>query len=256
MMRLGSTSYVYHADIITNVNKLAGVVQDMELVIFELHENDLNLPDEAVVAEISERAREHGMTFTVHFPLDFALASPNNGRSIERARRVMDATADLDPYAFIIHVESAADETDLHRNAFCDNAVRALEILAEKADGYERLCVENLEGEDITLMDAIVDRLPVSYCVDVGHLWKDGLPAETMLAQRLPRTRVVHLHGVADRDHTRLSVMPDEKVDPIVEILDNGFNGVVTLEVFSTGSLFDSLEAVRKSRERIRSKRN
>ncbi len=52
-MRLGTTSYIYPADIITNVRRLAGKVQDVELVIFELDEGSNGLPDDDTIAELN-----------------------------------------------------------------------------------------------------------------------------------------------------------------------------------------------------------
>ncbi len=68
-MRLGTTSYIYPADIITNVRRLAGKGQDVELVIFELDEGSSVLPDDDTIAELSSLGAEHDMTYTVHLPL-------------------------------------------------------------------------------------------------------------------------------------------------------------------------------------------
>jgi len=42
--RLGTTSYVIPADILANVRHLAGKVQDVELVLFEVDDGPNNLP--------------------------------------------------------------------------------------------------------------------------------------------------------------------------------------------------------------------
>jgi len=73
-MRLGTTSYIYPADIITNVRRLAGKVQDVELVIFEPEECSSGLPDDGTIAELNSLGAEHGMTYIVHLPLGLGLA--------------------------------------------------------------------------------------------------------------------------------------------------------------------------------------
>jgi len=49
MLRLGSTSYIYPADLLTNTRQLAGVVQDIELVLFELPNGESNFGELADV---------------------------------------------------------------------------------------------------------------------------------------------------------------------------------------------------------------
>jgi hypothetical protein len=62
-MRLGTTSYIYPADIITNVRRLAGKVQDVELVIFEFDEGSNSLPDDDTIAELNALSAAD-MTYT------------------------------------------------------------------------------------------------------------------------------------------------------------------------------------------------
>jgi len=73
-MRLGTTSYIHPADIITNVRRLAGKVQDVELVIFELDGGSSGLPDDDTMAELNSLGAEQDMTYTVNLPLGLGLA--------------------------------------------------------------------------------------------------------------------------------------------------------------------------------------
>jgi len=86
-----------------------------------------------------------------------------------------------------------------------------------------------------------MEGVPVSCCVDIGHLWKQGLDAIAHLKSCLPRTRVVHIHGVGSRDHQSLSVMPASELSPVVQFLKKEFNGVLTIEVFNEADLLESL---------------
>jgi hypothetical protein len=63
--------------------------------------------------------------------------------------------------------------------------------------------------------------------------------------------RVIHLHGVGEREHVSLSHMLDEKLDPVVQLLlCEDYAGVLTLEVFGQADLQSSAAALQRSVER------
>ena len=105
--RLGSTSYVIPADILPNVRQLGPLVDDVELVLFEVDEGS-NLPSPAVIESLGELAQAHGLTYTVHLPLDLRLAAADDvwrHPSMEKARRVVRATRALEPWAYVVHLD-------------------------------------------------------------------------------------------------------------------------------------------------------
>ena len=137
--------------------------------------------------------------------------------------------------------------SDAHRQQWLRQTLRALEQLAIWAGGFDRLAVENLEGYALDFIEPVVDRLPVSRCVDVGHLWLDGHDPIPYLQAALPRTRVIHMHGIAERDHRSLKFMPFEKVcDVWKELIASNYEGVLTLEIFSEEDFVSSLEVIEK----------
>ena len=74
--RLGTTSYIIPDDILPNAHFLADKVQDIELVLFEVDDGPQstgNLPSPETVAQLAALAAAHGLTFTVHLPLDLRL---------------------------------------------------------------------------------------------------------------------------------------------------------------------------------------
>jgi sugar phosphate isomerase/epimerase len=128
-----------------------------------------------------------------------------------------------------------------------DQSVRALEIISEWAGGAEKLAVENLETYPLDFIQPVLDRIPVSRCVDVGHLWLDQHDPIPYLKAALPRTRVVHIHGIAERDHHSLACMPEEKVRAVWdELLYAEYEGVLTLEIFSEDDFLSSMEVLEK----------
>jgi sugar phosphate isomerase/epimerase len=292
--RLGTTSYILPADIAPNVHYLKDRVQDIELVLFEVDDGPNNLPGPAVIDELNALAAAHGLSYTVHLPLDLRLGAGGDEShvSLVKARRVIACTRALNPWAYILHLDGKEFLSLLPRadsplplgeglgvrdiplgerpevrdiplgerpevreklRDWQSNAARALELAAEWAGDPARLAVENLEHYPPDFILPVLERAPVNRCVDIGHLWLDGHDPLPHLRAALPRTRVVHLHGVADRDHKSLAHMPPDKLDPVIALLlRENYAGVLTLEVFGEDDFHSSLAAVQSSLCRVR----
>src|SRR5215208_4551195 len=246
--RLGTTSYIIPDDILPNARYLAGKVRDIELILFEVDEGPNNLPSAEVIDELSLIAQQHDLTYTVHLPLDLKLGEDGSeqDRSLVKAKRVIDCTRRLDPWAYVLHldgrsVRTSADTTLIKR--WQDQSVRALEIVSKWAGNPEKLAVENLETYPLDFIQPVLDRIPVGRCVDIGHLWLDGHDPIPYLQAALTRTRVIHIHGNAERDHRSLVFMPQEKVRAVWEdLIRTRYAGVLTLEMFSEEDFLSSME--------------
>lgn len=255
-LRLGSTSYIYPDDVLPNVRRLAGQVQDIEWVVFDVTHG---LPSPEVVAEMARLGRDYGHSYTVHLPLDLALADEDKATrkaSVKVARRVIAAARPVEPWAYVIHLKpppvtgglSAHPWTDWH-----ERVVRSLEALAEEAGAAERLAVENLTQYPAKQLWPLLERLPVSLCLDVGHLLRRGEDLIDVLSRHLDRTRVVHLHGVEDgRDHKSLAAMDQGLLLQFLRTLRQGhYGGVVTLELFAAEPFFESWDLVESAWRRV-----
>ncbi len=255
--RLGTTSYIIPADILPNVRWLAGQVQDIELVLFELDDGFSNLPTPEVIEELDGLAAQHDLSYTVHLPLDLRLGEEGEPQhvSLRKAQKVIACTLRLQPRAYVLHLDgrevySGVSPVEMRRWQI--QAVRALEMVARWAGGAERLAVENLEGYPLDFLDAVLDRIGVSCCIDVGHLWLDGHDPLPFLMRWLDRTLVIHLHGYSVRDHRALSFVPVEKLDAVLEMLYGvGYSGVVTVEVFGEEDFRLSFAALQTSVNRL-----
>jgi sugar phosphate isomerase/epimerase len=261
--RLGTTSYIWPDDILPNVVQLAPLVDDVELVLFESDEYGSNLPSEAVITELRQLAQAHDLTYTVHLPLDLRLADDDSTRhpSLEKARRVIERTRALDPFAYVVHLDGtganapfslpgrrAGDEGQLVH--WQSQATRSLEQVARWAGDASQVCVENLENYDPTVFIQVLDAVPASRCVDVGHFWLQGRDPLPHLQQWQGRTRVVHLHGIGERDHKSLALVPPEALNPVIAYLVENMRGVVTLEVFGVDDFFSSKKALEAAMKR------
>jgi len=244
--RLGTTSYILPDDILPNVRWLAGQVQDVELVLFELDDGYSNLPNAEVVDELSKLAVQHDLSYTVHLPLDLRLGAAGElqHESLIKAQKVIACTSPLNPYAYVLHldgreVHSGVSAAEMSRWQI--QAVQALEIVAGWAGGEGLLAVENLEGYPLDFLDTVLERIGVSCCIDVGHLWLEHYDPLPFLVRWLDRARVIHLHGYSERDHRSLSFVPAEELDAVLAMLCGSYRGVVTVEVFGEEDFRQSL---------------
>ncbi|MFC1959828.1 cobamide remodeling phosphodiesterase CbiR [Chloroflexota bacterium] len=254
--RVGSTSYVFPAGLAENARRLAaqGLSQDMELVLFDLENGPSNFPDAATVQALGEVAADYDLTYTVHLPLDLRLAD-DGGRasvSLQKAQRVIEATLPLEPAAYVGHLGG----TDNHASNWAARATAALQIVAGWLPSPELLAIENLDGYNLDKVASVLAALPlkgpVSRTLDIGHLWKQGRDPLPVLAEWLPTTRVVHLHGfdaAQGRDHVSLAVMPAAQLDPVLAALRD-YQGVLTLEVFED-AFFSSRAALLAGWDRV-----
>jgi sugar phosphate isomerase/epimerase len=251
--RLGTTSYIVPADLVANARFLSGKVQDVQLVLFDIDDGPSNLPSPETTRQLAEIAASNNLTYTVHLPLDIRLG--DNGEtdhiSMLKAKNVIDCTRDLEPFAYVTHLDGRAVKggaTPEQLAHWHDRSLKALDILTGWASSAEKLAVENLDSYPPVFFLPVIERAPVSRCVDVGHLWLDGHDPLPHLQAALPRTRVIHLHGVAERDHVSLAHMPPEKLNPIIKLLlRENYSGVLTLEVFGEEDFYSSAAALEKS---------
>lgn len=253
--RVGTTSYILADDLLPNAVYLARHVQDMELVLFDLEDGQSNLPEAATVRAMAGLR----LSYTVHLPLDLRLELPGEGQhlSLVKARKVIDCTRALNPWAYVAHLDGREMQgiTDPQRLVrWQSQACRALEQVLDWLGDADLLALENLEGYPLDFWEPFFERLPVSRCVDVGHLWRDGHDPLPVLKQALPRTRVIHLHGLEDgRDHQSLAHTHSADLDGVLgTLLAARYAGVVTLELFGESDFTSSMQALDESLRRIR----
>ncbi|MEW6201907.1 MAG: bifunctional adenosylcobinamide kinase/adenosylcobinamide-phosphate guanylyltransferase, partial [bacterium] len=112
--RIGTTSYIYPADIEMNIRKLAHRVDDVELVIFE-SEQVSAYPSAEDVLRFSSYAARANLTFTVHLPLKCSIAHPDKKcrqESVEEIVKLIHRTKPLMPFSYILHVPIEEIQTE------------------------------------------------------------------------------------------------------------------------------------------------
>ena len=242
--RVGVTSYVYPADILPNVERLAGRVDDIELVLFE-SEQTANLPAPEVVVRLAELGRQHNLTYTVHFPTDRKLGSTDaaeRAAHVAQIRRIIALLAPLPVHGYILHLEGVGPGDSAARVAQWQNDLaEELPRLLADMPPPEMFCVESL-SYPFHWCAPLLDAFGLSVCADVGHVWRYGGDVPAFLRTWLPRARVIHLHGERDgRDHLPLTELAPGRLEAFLRAA-RGFSGVVTLEVFEYAAARLSVE--------------
>lgn len=249
---VGTTSFVYHADILTNAGKLAPVIDDMELVLFYTEKEDI-LPSRTELNQVKEIAGIHNMGFTVHLPLKLSLGDKDEtvrASSVQLATDIIHLTSCINPRAYIIHLtneKSGMKATEKDWTAWTGLCCDSLETIISRTGVKDKLCIENLENYDISYLDEIL-RLPgISLCLDIGHLWAQGQNPVRIIEHYAEKIRVIHLHGINKRDHSSLACMDFSEIINILDALEvHHFSGVLTLEVFSYNDFITSLRILEK----------
>ena len=251
--RLGTTSYIIPADIVPNVIALAERVDDIELVLFE-SESISNLPNRDTVNILRSVAKEHDLTYTVHFPLDIDLCSADERirvSSIKQCGRIIDLVRPLYPFAFIIHCN---EECGAHNppaddiESWAGQARRSFRELAGMVDDPRVFAVETL-GYPFHVLESLIRDCGVSVCLDIGHLIMKGYSLGDHWQTYRDITRVVHLHGIVNgKDHASLKGLDDNVLETLLTQMrsTSDTERVLTIEVFSESDFNDSCDILRK----------
>jgi len=247
--RLGATSYVIPDDIVPNVRHLAGLVDDIEILLFE--SDALSpLPAPGVIAELGGLARDAALSYTVHLPLDAnvgALDETTRQSGVAKCLRAIDRTAPLSPHGYNIHFPAPPDASDPDvRKRWKDALMHSMAHMQRASVSPATLCVESLDYP-FEWIEGVVRDACLSVCLDLGHAMIHGQSLQPLIDRNLHRASVVHLHGVdGNRDHRALSAIDKETIDSLLSRLRDGgpTRRVVTIEVFSEARLMDSLEVL------------
>lgn len=255
-LRLGGPSWVYPEDVLPNVRRLAGWVQDVEWLVLEVTHG---LPGPEVAEGLAALGKAYGHSYTVHLPLDLPLGARDEHarhKAVETAREVIEATQRVQPWAYVLHLEpapeapdnapAAGSEAGTDWSPWHERVAESLHALGAGAGGEPIIAVENVPEYPPEALWPLLDRLDVSLCLDVGHLLRQGRDPRPLLERHLARTRVIHLHGVEDgHDHRSLAAMDQGVLAGLLRtIRRRSFHGVVTIECFAAEPFFESWELV------------
>jgi sugar phosphate isomerase/epimerase len=250
--RLGTTSYIIPADLMTNVRFLAPYVDDIELVLFQA-DDESNLPDAETIGLLNELAGSNDLSYTVHLPLGLLLGAVDEGErrsSVKKALHIVELTSPLNPAAYVVHFEG--DRRGLIPSENMSGWINGLKASVAELLGTgtpsHLFCVETLDYA-FALVDPIVYEFELSVCLDIGHVLLQGYPLDAYLAKYHDQIRVFHAHGIREnKDHRDLGALRDSDLALLFGNLQSCRSSapVLTLEVFDKNDFRLSLEVVER----------
>jgi sugar phosphate isomerase/epimerase len=246
--RLGTTSYIFPSDLVANAKALFSLVDDIELVLFELDGNS-NLPDPATIQALQSLAASSGLSYTVHFPSGIQLGAGDprlRRESMDKCLKVFHLTLPLEPAAYILHFEGdqrgRVPSHDMRR--WLKTTEHSVVELLQAGLPPDLTCVETLDYP-FEMVEPIVLNHKLSICLDIGHVFLYGYSLKKYLDRYAKRCRVFHLHGIQEgEDHRHIRSIPESD---LLHFLSS-FRGymenqkIVTVEVFNEDDLVRSLE--------------
>lgn len=237
--RMATTSFIYPADYVPNVRRLAPFFDEVELLFFEA----AALPPPPVIAELAAIAAAEGLGYNIHLPTDVSIADPDPLRrthAVEALCRACEHAAPLRPSTFTLHVPCAPPAAD---GPWRERVRRGLADLVAGVGEPSRISVETLDYPLERIGDLIAE-LGLSVCMDVGHLLLQGQDLAAFAERFAPRVAIIHLHAAAEgKDHLPLDRLPEAAAAQVLRVLTE-YRGIVSLEHFSLPALTASLNWV------------
>jgi uroporphyrinogen-III synthase/sugar phosphate isomerase/epimerase len=256
--KLSTTSYIYPDHILQNVVMLAPFFDEIELVLFESKGQD-NLPNEEQMSSLVNFSKHQAIDFNIHLPIDIFLGDESEevrSQGISILKRVIERTLRLKPSIYTLHFDirdqGGRDETDI--KAWKGRILQSIKEMLKYRIELCRISVETL-SYPMEWIEDIIEEFGFSICLDIGHILFYGQNLQSYLEKYLPKTSIIHLHGVQNGvDHQGIDRLPEETLKIIHSYLRN-YHGIISIEVFSIGDLKRSLIIVGevvKLREKLR----
>ena len=245
-MKIGTTSYIYPDNIIPNAKKLCGLVDDIQLILFEGKEYT-NLPTSEDINVLSDISEESGLTYTVHLPIDTDICSKDEefrDFSVKRTLEIMDLTSPLKPTGYVVHLPRKSVENE---QAWQSGAIESVSRIYEKYPP-ELFFIENL-SYPISLLEPIIDELDSKLCLDISHAVRCGDDWKMYFQKYFARIGVIHFYGPESDTEGHLGLQKADRSfvnDSIETIIKSGFDGLLILEVFGETDFFESIKILKE----------
>ena len=245
-MKIGTTSYIYPENIIPNAEKLCGIVEDVQLVLFEGKDYS-NLPSANDIQVLSEITKKSGLSYTVHLPIDLDVCSSEDSFrkfSLKRTVEIMDLTAPLDPTGYVIHLPRKSVNSESEWQKY------ASESLSVIYDEYtiDSLFVENL-SYPISLLEPVINKFNSKLCLDISHAVRCEDDWENYFELYFDRIGVIHFYGPESDSEGHLGLQKADRTfvnSAVKKLVKAGFKGLLILEVFGKEDFFESMKILKE----------
>ena len=257
--KISTTSMVFGEDLSENVSLLAGMIDHIEIVLFQTRELH-NIPGASEIEYLKRIGEANHTSYSIHLPAFLEIASRDRKKreeSIQFAVDIITRMGIINPLHHIIHIpftiptlipEPGVYFSRHEHKQFNDwtaRALKSLKELKEKSGQGTKILVENINYSPLFLEPFLSTEL-CRLCLDLGHLLLGRENVMDTLKYYLNITDEIHLHGVLDgQEHLSLSVLPAVRVSKWVRFLwQSGYKGIVNLEVFTPADLEESINII------------
>ncbi|MGD2092414.1 MAG: cobamide remodeling phosphodiesterase CbiR [Candidatus Aminicenantes bacterium] len=243
--KISAPSYLLPTGYIENVTYLMDQVDDIQLLVFDAHQEDPLLKEESLTT-LEYLAKDSGISYSVHMPVKPELTADFQQR-LEAAYFIIKTLNTLNISSYTFHYDLpdgvkwekvTKDEIQSIEAAY----IKFFSALKERFPAVD-LSLENTETP-LSALDRIISACGISYCIDIGHL----LVKERDLAEiepRLQQASVIHLHGWEEKDGKKQDHRPilyDRKIFKQLE----SFSGILTIENYHKLLYEKSMELLRE----------
>ncbi len=248
--KIGSTSYAFPDSIVPNVIYMSEFVDDVELLFFESLDNGSILAT-AEINELQSISSKHNIQYSIHCPIDLPAGSSDpfiREKFINQVEMIINLTKTLPVSGFIIHLEGINNESNgMEISEWNENVILfCKKISSINGLVHSKICIETLSYNP-KFNEEIVNRYGFSHCIDIGHMWLHNHNWETICPLFLPKTRIIHLHGIQnDKDHRSLAMHDKSQLNKFIKTSLKDYSGVVTIELFDKNIIFNSLNVVKE----------
>ena len=240
--RLATTSFILPEDYLPNVQALAPLFDEVELLFFEAPERSSRA---RLVQALAAIRQETGIGYNVHLPVDLPVChaeADERRRAAAAMAEVIAGAVPLEASTLTLHLPyTPADRDPAARRRWLEWVDESLaRICALARIPGSRLSVENLDYP-LEWLEPLIAKFDLRVCLDIGHLTLAGIEARAAFHRWAQRCALIHLHAAVDnRDHLPLDRLSPAQADGVMEILGE-FTGTVSLEVFSLDALHRSV---------------
>lgn len=239
--KIGSTSYVYPADILTNVEKLKDIVDGIQLILFD-SSDEVNLPNSLVCEKLKEIKERHNLEYYIHLPLDINFAV-NTDKEREQLFSIMKNMVEIgesiDSTYYIAHLN--------FNDNFMENTEINLDHLFKEYPIKDRFLIENIEYP-INHLDHFLYDYGLNLCMDIGHLLLQDQNIHRLIEKYTEKIKIVHFHAVDPnkKDHKSLIHYNQKDLEVLINTLKTFNISTYIIEVFEKKGFFESYDILNK----------
>jgi sugar phosphate isomerase/epimerase len=257
VFNLATTSYIWPADILTNINHLKKYVKGIQLILFELPE-ETNLPNPINLRKMMQLKEEFNLEYYVHLPLNAAFfcdTKKQQAQTISELKNIMEIGEKLQVKYYVAHLNLNKDVNDFTRvknfdknlaKDFYQKVSQTLDLFFYNYPVKEKFLIENI-NYNLLYLDDFLYNYNLNFCMDIGHIFMHNESIE-VIRKYADKIKLIHLHDLNEefKDHYKLN--RKNEIKQVLSMLKKyNFKGDIILEVFSRENFFDSLKFLREN---------